>query len=401
MRSISNFESQRLPGNSARSLRSPFFALFALSLALSQDAAELILPTTTDDGFAVPQPGHQFEFPRDHGSHPEFKIEWWYVTGHLFGEHDRRFGFQATFFRRAGPSARNDYAGATGSPLFGDREIHLAHMALVDVQGKRFFQEERLNRKGWDAGSVTNTLAVWNGNWSLRLGTNTNRSMSLEGSIRHEASFALKLTPIKPLVVFGENGVSRKGASPSAASYYLTFPRLEVAGTVTIDGQEQTVGGQAWMDHEISSSQLDNDQAGWDWASLQLNDGREIMAYRMRKLDGGTDPFSQLAWVDAEGKVTQFTSAQFNWTAEKIWRSPKTGGEYPVQVKLTTTDPVTNKPVTYTLKPFLLEQELSGALGGIAYWEGACRVLNEEGEDVGSAYLELAGYVGRLSDRFK
>jgi predicted secreted hydrolase len=375
--------------------------MFASGPILSLCAAEFVPPLKTEDGFAVPQPGRVFEFPRDHGSHPEFKIEWWYVTGHLFGEQDRRFGFQATFFRRAGPSTTHETAGSAGSPWFGDRELHLAHMALVDVQEERFFQEERLNRKGWDAGSATNTLFVWNGNWSLRLGTNANQAMSLQGSIRGEASFSLDLTPLKPLVVFGENGVSRKGASATAASYYLTFPRLEVTGELMVDGEKQTVRGQAWMDHEISSSQLDQDQAGWDWASLQLNDGREIMSYRMRKLDGSTDPFSQLAWVDAEGKVTHFTSAQFKWSTERTWKSPRTGGEYPVQVTLATIDPVTNEQVTLTLKPLLLEQELTGTLGGIAYWEGACRVLNEKGEDVGSAYLELAGYVGSLSDRFK
>jgi len=376
-------------------------AVFALGLALSSAAAEFIPPLKTDDGFAVPQPGHQFEFPRDHGSHPEFKIEWWYVTGHLFNTDNQRFGFQATFFRRAGPTTRDESSKAAASPLFGNRELHLAHMALVDVDEKRFFHEERLNRQGWDAGSVTNTLEVWNGNWSLRLGTNSMGAMFLQGSVHSDVSFSLELTPLKPLVVFGENGVSRKGASATAASYYLTFPRLEVAGSLMIDGQEQRVRGQAWMDHEISSSQLDDDQSGWDWASLQLNDGREIMAYRMRKLDGSTDPFSQLAWVDGQGKVTQSTSTQFSWTAEQTWKSSRTGGEYPVQPRITTTDPVSNKTVSFTLMPLMLEQELTGALGGIAYWEGACRVLNEKGEDVGSAYLELAGYVGKLADRFK
>jgi predicted secreted hydrolase len=376
-------------------------AAVCLSRLLAPAAAEFQPPLKTTDGFAVPQPGRHFEFPRDHGSHPEFKIEWWYVTGHLFGESDRRFGFHATFFRRAGPQPANECAVPASSAMFSNDELHLAHMALLDVSGERFLHEERLNRAGWDAGSSTNTLAVHNGNWFLRLGTNASGPLSLQGSIRAEAAFSLELTPTKPLVVFGENGVSRKGAAPTASSHYLTFSRLTVAGELTLAGRQQAVRGQAWMDHEISSSQLDADQAGWDWASLQLNDGREIMAYRLRKKDGRTDPFSQLAWVDAQGGVTNRNSTQFTWTAVRTWKSPATGGVYPVHVKLTTTDPANGQSVSFTLEPILLQQELSGALGGIPYWEGACHVLNEQGANVGSAYLELTGYVGSLADRFK
>lgn len=368
---------------------------------LALTAAEFRPPLKTSDGFAVPQPGRRFEFPRDHGSHPEFKIEWWYVTGHLFGEPGRRFGFQATFFRRAAPPATNESAGPAGSPLFDHQEVHLAHMALLDAQGGRFLHEERLNRRGWDAGSDTTTLDVRNGNWSLVLTTNSNTSISLHGSIRGDAAFSLALTPIKPLVVFGENGVSRKGASPTASSHYLTFPRLEVAGQVTIEGRDHAVRGQAWMDHEISSSQLDDDQAGWDWASLQLEDGREIMAYRLRRKDGSTDPFSTLAWVDAQGAVTMFNSTQFTWTAVKTWKSPVTGGVYPVRVTLTTIDPATGKPASFTLEPLALAQELNGILGGVSYWEGACRVLDEKDREIGSAFLELTGYVGNLTERFR
>ncbi len=225
--------------------------------------------------------------------------------------------------------------------------------------------------------------------------------LSLQGSIRGEASFSLALTPTKPLVVFGENGVSRKGAAPTASSHYLTFSRLAVEGEVTLAGRKQSVRGSAWMDHEISSSQLDEDQAGWDWASLQLNDGREIMAFRLRKKDGRTDPFSQLAWVDAQGAVTNFNSTQFTWSTVRTWKSPATGGVYPVTVKLATTDPASGRPASFTLEPIVLDQELSGALGGIPYWEGACHVLNDKAEKVGSAYLELTGYVGSLADRFK
>jgi predicted secreted hydrolase len=209
------------------------------------------------------------------------------------------------------------------------------------------------------------------------------------------------LIPTKPLVIFGREGVSRKGADLTAASYYLTFPRLEVSGEVTLQGRPQAVRGQVWMDHEISSSQLDRDQAGWDWAGIQLNDGREIMAYRMRKKDGSTDPFSTLAWVDRQGALTHLGPDRFTWSAGRTWKSRSTGGVYPVETKLTTIDPANGQPVAFTLEPLFPDQELSGALGGVSYWEGACRVLNDKGKEVGSAYLELTGYAGDLGERFR
>ena len=173
--------------------------------------AEYRPPLKTGDGFAVPQPGWHYELPRDYGSHPEFKIEWWYVTGHLFGEHDRRFGFQATFFRQAGPRPESEAVLTPASGLFDSRELHLAHVALLDVQTGRFIHEERLNRGGWDAESSESTLAVRNGNWSLLLEENAADRLNLHGSIKGDAAFSLHMTPAKPLVMFGQNGVSRKG----------------------------------------------------------------------------------------------------------------------------------------------------------------------------------------------
>jgi predicted secreted hydrolase len=275
-------------------------------------------------------------------------------------------------------------------------------MAVLDVHGQRFIHEERLNREGWDASASSQTLDVRNGNWSLRLATNTPETvLLLRGSVRAEAAFALELTPAKPLVVFGDEGVSRKGAALTAASYYLTFPRLQASGKVTLQGRSQTVHGEVWMDHEISSSQLDRDQAGWDWAGIQLNDGREIMTYRMRKKDGRTDPFSTLAWVDRHGALTHFGPDRFSWSAARTWKSRNSGATYPAEAKLTTTDPANGQTVTFTLEPLFPDQELSGPLGGVSYWEGACRVLTEKRQVVGSAYLELTGYAGDLNERFR
>jgi len=300
----------------------------------------------TSEGFALPQPGHVFSFPRDHGSHDDFKIEWWYLTGHLFGDDGRRFGFQATFFRSAGP-----LVSAAGSvpAAFGHDQLFLAHMALLDVASGNFQHQQRLNRNGWDAYSATNGLAVRNGNWSLRMTDTNTQSMILHGSLGGDTSYQLALVPRQPLVVFGQNSVSRKAADLTAASYYLTFPRLAATGQVCLNGETNRVHGEAWMDHEISSSQLGTGQQGWDWCCLQFNDGREIMAYRMRRQDGSQDPYSTLAWVSSNSVVIPLPSAQFSWRPLRTWTSPVTGAVYPVSVRLATRDPQTGQPVAFTL----------------------------------------------------
>lgn len=340
-----------------------------------------------DQGYRLPTEHHAFVFPRDHGSHPEFKIEWWYLTGHLrvAGQADP-FGFQATFFRYAlQPQDR----GSSPSS-FGTNQLYLAHMALVDTRTGRFLHEERLNRNGWDAAAAVGHLDLQNGNWSLRGGPDD--TLALVGSIENHAAFTLSLTPRKPLVIFGRHGLSRKGREPSAASWYLTFPRLAVQGTLRLADTEHTVTGEAWMDHEISSSQLGSDQVGWDWASLRLADGREVMVYLLRTTAGPPDPNSTLAWVDRDGGLTHYGPARFTWTARRTWQSPVTGGRYPIDIDLATVDPATGKAITFRLRPLVDTQEMVGHLGGISYWEGACEVLDEQGRVVGEAYVELTGY---------
>jgi len=342
-------------------------------------------PLRTADGFAVPQPGHEFAFPRDFGSHEDFKLEWWYLTGHLFTDDGRRFGFQATFFR----SARGPETASAPGMAFGAGQLFFAHMALLDVASGKYIHQQRLNRDGWDAFARTNALDVRNGNWSLRMTDVTNRTMALAGSVNGQGAYQLMLTPRQPLVSFGRDAVSRKAADPEAASYYLTFPRLAAAGTVTWDGVTRPVRGEAWMDHEISSSQLGTNQCGWDWCCLQFTDGREIMAYRMRQKDGAQDPFSTLVWVAPDGRLTPLDSSRFTLRPQRIWTSPATGAKYPVSERLETYD-LAGRPVVYTLEPLADNQEMSG--DRLAYWEGACRIRDAAGAEVGSAFLELTGY---------
>jgi predicted secreted hydrolase len=365
-------------------------------------SGQAVLP----DGFALPRPGREFRFPQDHGSHPEFKIEWWYVTGHLSSTNGERFGFQATFFRRSGPLEKS--AVTNPAPFFGQDKLHLAHMALLEVGTGKFIYEERLNRRGWDADSETGALNVRNGNWSLRqLGTEVRPSSSasisrrqsaepmlLVGGIRAEASWRMVLTPSKPLVIFGTNGISRKAAEPEAASHYLTFTRLQVSADLKLGTKTLSATGEAWMDHEISSSQLGDSQAGWDWTCIQFHDGREVMAYRMRRKDGGTDPYSTLAWIGKDGSVRHFAPDNFRWKTGRTWRSPRTKAEYPASVQLTFPDEQGAGNRVVRIEPLAADQELSGGIGGIPYWEGACRVLDEDGKEIGRAFLEMTGYGG-------
>jgi len=342
-------------------------------------AASPASPARTQEGYAVPQAGYTFSFPRDHGSHPDFKLEWWYVTGHLTDSEGARFGYQATFFR-----------SATG---LGKPQVYLAHMALLDVKAGRFYHQERLNREGWDAEAAVDGLMVRNGPWSLRSENVTTEEMLLRGGVKGDASWELSLSPEKPRVIFGEAGVSRKGSDPTAASHYITFSRLRTKGTLTLEGKKHDVTGSSWMDHEISSSQLSRNQVGWDWLSLQLDDGREVMFYRLRLRNGTADPASTLTWIGRDG---QLAKRDFQWDVLSGWKSAATGAIYPAKVRLSTTDPDTNLPVSFTIEPLAADQELTGALGGISYWEGACRVRGADGKDIGRAYMELTGYAAEL-----
>jgi predicted secreted hydrolase len=333
---------------------------------------------TTGDGFAIPQPGRSFTFPRDHGSHPEFRTEWWYITGHLDAKDGRRFGFQVTFFRQA-----------NRQPDGSVRQLHLAHTALLDAATGKFTHQERLNREGWDASSSTTGLDVCNGNWTLKQDTKTQR-LHLAATVHADTLLTLKLEPAKPLVVFGENGVSRKGVTQSAASHYLTFPRLKTTGSLKLGSETLEVSGEAWMDHEFSSSQLDEGQVGWDWAALQFHDGTEMMVYRMRRADGSTDAASRLVTMAKDGTQRVLKADAFSWKELTQWKSPRSEAEYPIEVEVAFEDR------SYRLRPLIKDQEQGGDITGLPYWEGACDILDGSGKVVGRAFLELAGYAGNL-----
>ncbi len=341
----------------------------------------------------IPRAGHLFSFPRDHGSHPDFKIEWWYLTGHLEAG-ERRFGFQATFFRLG----QKPVEVPVGED-FGTEQLYLAHMGLSDPATGRFLHEERLNRGGWDAGAATQDLDVFNGNWTLRRDV---EGMRLQGSIRAEAALDLRLVPEKPHVIFGEDGISRKGPEGTASSYYITYPRLAASGSLHLGEERLSVTGEAWMDHEISSSQLDKDQVGWDWACIQFRDGREIMGYVLRTKGDGISPYSKLVWIDRDGTLTHVKSGDYEWKHEGAWKSPATGATYPVSPMIVTRDPASGAERRLRLLPLLENQEMTGGAGGVSYWEGACEVVEEaSGENLGRAYLEMTGYADDIGQKLR
>jgi predicted secreted hydrolase len=340
------------------------------------------------ESFATARPGYAFAFPRDHGSHPTFRTEWWYFTGHLWTlDGIRRFGYQLTFFRQASPPAP-----WKGSADWRSDQIHLAHAALTDEAGRRFLVDERLDRAGLLAGAAGDHLGVYQQDW--RVQQETSGLIQLRMTVRG-AALDLTLDPATPPVIFGEAGVSRKGADPSAASHYITFPRLRAQGSLRLpEGNALAVQGHGWMDHEFSSNQLDRDQVGWDWVGLQLRDGRSLMAYRLRQQDGSQDPCSTLTEVDATGRIRRSTRS-FDLKAVSTWRSQASGAAYPIPIVLEAWGD------RYTLVPLLTDQELrTGRSTGVTYWEGPCRVLDDTGREVGDAYLELTGYAHSLKGRF-
>lgn len=351
------------------------------------------VPPFTRDGFRVPQPGQMLDFPRNHGSHPDFRLEWWYITGHLTDDRGEAHGFQLTFFRSA---LRPFPEQQDGGEAFGRDQLHMAHSAWLEVDADRFHSEERLARGGWDAGASEMSLNLFQGNWRLAARDGeANPKIDAFFSVDAGPRALLTFDPQKPFVRFGEDGVERKGSDPTSASLYITWSRLKVTGLIEIDGEPRRVLGTAWMDHEISSSQLEEGQVGWDWASIHLEDGREIMMYILRREDGSKDPYSVLYWIDREGGLTLVRPADFRWRATRTWTSPDSGGTYPLDWILAVRDPETGQPVQFRVRPLRDAQEHPGALSGIPYWEGAC-VVERDGRVVGRAYVELTGYAEAL-----
>ena len=306
-------------------------------------------------------PGYRLQFPRDYGAHPEFRQEWWYVTGWLSGQRGDPFGFQVTFFR-----ARPDIGAENPSALV-PRQVILAHAALSDPGYGRLRHEERAARAALGlAGAQEGSTRAWVDDWRLDLEGNTYRARIAARGFAFDLQFEARQPPL----LQGDQGFSRKGADPQEASYYYSQPQLAVRGSIERGGRRDSVTGSAWLDHEWSSRYMSAQAAGWDWVGINLADGGSMMAFRMR---------------DKAGE-TVFAPPGIAFEPLRTWRSPRTGVDYPVSMR------VPSGEKTFVLEPLMDDQELDARTStGTIYWEGAVRALRD-GREAGRGYLELTGY---------
>lgn len=374
----------------------------SLLLFTNQLLAATPPPSTT---FKQALPGYTYSFPRDHGSHPNYATEWWYYTGHLQARDGRRFGFQLTWFRTAlAPRIERKSAWAA-------RDLMFAHFALTDESGKRFLFSDRIGRanlglNGADANSKM--PRVWCGDWQLQFGEPRGQNQTLRAAAQSDAKatqgvkFALSLSQqaLKPPAIHGEKGVSQKSAGVGRASHYFSFTRLQTQGTLQIGDEKLQVVGQSWFDHEFGSGQMASNQVGWDWFSLQLSDGRELMLYRLRLRGGGTEPFSSGTIVEKDGRTRHLKLSDFQLTPGQTWHSPQTGADYPLNWKVT----LPHEKMTLVVDAVLPQQELRPVRSSrkLAYWEGSVRAKGQQnGKPItAQGYLEMTGYAQAFGSTF-
>lgn len=327
-------------------------------------------------------------FPRDHGKHPDFQTEWWYFTGNLDSDAGK-WGFQLTFFRRSLLKERPPWRSA-----WAVRDLYPAHFALTDVSNSRFFHTDSISREGPGlAGAAVDNLDVHAKDW---IAVNEGEAIRIK-AFKDGYALDLLLNPEKEKVLHGDAGYSRKGDAPGQASHYYSFTRLKAEGALTFSGETHKVSGAAWMDHEFGSSILLPDQVGWDWFSLQLDDGSELMVFHLRRADGSFErPFGtfvpkQGGPIDLEGKVNVIKTAS-------SWNSPRTGAVYPSGWSLE----VPSRSIALHITPLVKDQEITAIRSTqVTYWEGAVEVKGlREGKTVtGRGYVELTGYAHPMGGR--
>jgi predicted secreted hydrolase len=342
--------------------------------------ALLAPPARSDVRYAGVQLGTTLTFPADEGAHPQFRTEWWYVTGWLEDEAAHPLGFQVTFFR-----SRPGVAEASES-RFAPKQLLFAHAALADPKVSHLIVDQRAQREGFGlASAASGRTDVRIGAWSL-----------VQSGARYATRVAaraftldLALAARAPILLQGDDGLSRTGPDPLDASYYYSRPQLQVEGSVQSSERARRVTGRAWLDHEWSSQYLTGGAVGWDWVGINLDDGGALMAFRIRDSRGGP------LWAggthrDAHGARRTFAPAEIAFVPQRHWRSPRTGIEYPVSFDVRAGD------VALLLEPLFPDQELDARAGvGAVYWEGAVRATGPGGI-AGRGYLELTGYAGAL-----
>jgi predicted secreted hydrolase len=374
---------------------------------MSKLALLLLIALQTVSPWKQASPGYTFSFPRDHASHPDYKIEWWYYTGNVKAADGRRFGYQLTFFR-----VGVDHAPANPSK-WAVRDLFMTHLAISDAKGQRYRYAEKLSRGGPGlAGAMADRYSVWNDGWSAGVrdqgsGIGDQGPGIRAGSREHvlqassaQAAVELTLGEGKAPAINGVNGISQKGSQPGNASHYYSLTRMPTRGTLMIDGEQFAVTGESWMDHEFGTSFLEPEQRGWDWLSIQLSDNRELMLYRLRRADGSRDPRSSGTLVDGSGKVVHLSNGDFALTPGQRSFTSKNGAVYPTEWTIS----IPSQRIELKVTTPLSDQELSlvGSTG-VAYWEGMIDVTGRQAngptgqqEIRGVGYLEMTGYHGSL-----
>lgn len=349
--------------------RAPIQATVAVREALAEDRA----------GFARAVAPRRFDFPADHGPHPDFRTEWWYYTGNLQTADRRHVGFQLTFFRVALAPTQPPRASA-----WATRQLYFAHFAVTDTANGRFHAFSRTARGALGvAGAEAAPFRVWIEDWAAEGAGASPRLRASQGDVAIE----LELSATKPVALQGDRGLSKKGPEAGNASFYYSFTRMPARGVVRLGAETLAVSGEAWMDREWSTSGLGADVQGWDWFAVQLDDGREVMVYLLRRRDGSLDPFSAGTLVGADGVTRPLAVGDVSVETLAHWTSPQTGVRYPARWRLA----VPSADLRLELTPRVADQELRV---NTRYWEGAVAVTGMAGvwSIRGHGYVELVGY---------
>ena len=343
--------------------------------------------------FKRPLPGRNFSFPQDHFSHPEFKTEWWYYSGHIQSQNQvkKKYGYQLTFFRtglkREAKSQKSKWS---------IQNLYFAHLALTDELEKRFEYREKINRGSLgEAGASEKTFRVWIEDWSVEGRGPQIQNHFLKAGDKN-FGIELMLSPERNPAIHGQNGISQKAEGEGYASHYYSITRLKTEGRLFLKGNEVPVNGISWMDHEFGSNQLREYQVGWDWFSLQLDNGTDLMFYQIRHKDGEIDPYSSGAIIFPDGKYEHLPLKEFQIEVLEKWRSQKSEGHYPSKWRLK----VPRHGIELILVPTVKEQELiTKESTRVTYWEGSVKVEGkyENNPAKGMGYAELTGYAKPFS----
>jgi predicted secreted hydrolase len=344
-------------------------------------------PTPAFAEALAPRP---FAYPADLGPHPEFQTEWWYYTGNLKTADGRHFGYQLTFFRRGLAPNPIDRAGSLAT-----REIYFAHFAITDIASGGHFAVERFSRQADGlAGAEGEPYRVWLEDWQVQSLDGAGRQLELSAQ-EDGNSLVLQLDSQKSYVANGDGGLSPKGLEPGNASYYFSGTHLVTHGRLTIDGETFDVEGLSWFDHEWSTSALSKEAVGWDWFSLQLSDGRDLMYFQIRNQDGSISPVSSGTLVERDGRVVHLNRNQVQVAVDGTWRSPQSGANYPSAWRIG----VPSQDLDLQVTPWVADQEMRVS---VTYWEGAVRFTGTSlgASVVGNGYIEMTGYAGSLGGSF-